>query len=262
MEFVAREPEGDHNPNVSPTSPLREPAVLFAGISVAIVVLLTIVFFVTDAVALAISPATEARTFAAITEKLPGGDGPCRDELQQLIDALVADATAASGPDGYTHALSVIDGPPNAMAVIGGRILVTRGLLADLESENDLAFVLGHELGHFAHRDQVRGLGRKLVGSLLLGAVFGTAYDGDTPGFLDRLEELQSKRAARQQESDADRFALRLLARRYGHADGATTFFARMRKHDGERFAWFSTHPPARIASTTCSAGPGPRASL
>ena len=42
------------------------------------------------------------------------------------------------------------------------------GLLENVESENELAFVLGHELGHFRNRDHLRGLGRGIAFSLVL----------------------------------------------------------------------------------------------
>ena len=45
----------------------------------------------------------------------------------------------------------------NAVALPGGNIVVFAGLLKEIKSENELAMILGHELGHFAHRDHLRG---------------------------------------------------------------------------------------------------------
>ena len=67
---------------------------------------------------------------------------------------------------------------PNAMALPGGLIVVTQGLLDQVESENELAFVLGHELGHFRNRDHLRALGRGIMISLFLAVVTGNDVAG------------------------------------------------------------------------------------
>jgi beta-barrel assembly-enhancing protease len=239
MRFVARSPKGDDNVNVARTHPLREAAVLVAGITVVLLLVLTTLFLLTDVLSMAVPPALEAATFEPISSKIPGVEDERREDVARVLGEL-----AALVPDGYEHPLAIIGGPPNAMAVIGGPVLVTVGLLDGIEHENDLAFVLAHELGHFAHRDQLRGLSRKLAGMLLVGALFGTAYGGDTPEVVTKVEELTNLQKGRSQESDADRFALRLLHKRYGHGAGATAFFARMAKQGGGGgLSWFSSHP-------------------
>lgn len=54
------------------------------------------------------------------------------------------------------------------MALPGGRILLTKGLLEYLQTEYGLVFVLGHEVGHIVHRDHIRGIGRQII--LVMGA--------------------------------------------------------------------------------------------
>ncbi len=46
-------------------------------------------------------------------------------------------------------------------------MVVFTGLLEKMTSENELAFVLAHELGHYDHRDHLRGLGRAALGTTL-----------------------------------------------------------------------------------------------
>jgi predicted Zn-dependent protease len=54
----------------------------------------------------------------------------------------------------------VNDSTPNAFALPGGFIAISRGLLVHLENEAQLAAVLGHEVGHVAARHSVQGLQR------------------------------------------------------------------------------------------------------
>ena len=75
----------------------------------------------------------------------------------------------------------VLDSPViNAFALPGGYIYVTRGLLAHLENEAQLAVVLGHEIGHVAGRHASKRAASQLGGSLLLigAAVGGQALFG------------------------------------------------------------------------------------
>jgi predicted Zn-dependent protease len=51
----------------------------------------------------------------------------------------------------------------NAVALPGGNIVVFTGLVAQVESENELAMVLAHEMGHFTHRIIYAGWDADLV---------------------------------------------------------------------------------------------------
>lgn len=60
--------------------------------------------------------------------------------------------------------IRIIDSPvENAMVMAGSQLFVTDELLAAVKGENELAFVLGHELGHLYYRDPVKAVGRSLV---------------------------------------------------------------------------------------------------
>ncbi|HEX4858746.1 MAG TPA: M48 family metalloprotease, partial [Usitatibacteraceae bacterium] len=75
---------------------------------------------------------------------------------------------------------TVLDSPEvNAFATTGGYVYITRGIMAYLNSEEELAGVLGHEMGHITarhvarqSRDQAVAQGLSIVG-MLLGAYYG-----------------------------------------------------------------------------------------
>src|SRR6266850_2183820 len=72
-------------------------------------------------------------------------------------------------PDLDWH-FTVIDDPAvNAFAMPGGYIYITRGILAHLNSEAQLAGVLGHEIGHVTHRHSAEQLTRQQVTGIGLG---------------------------------------------------------------------------------------------
>jgi Zn-dependent protease with chaperone function len=59
----------------------------------------------------------------------------------------------------------------NAYATLGGSVFVTRGLLENVENEETLAFVIGHEIGHIVARDPIRRLASDMPFSISLAFV-------------------------------------------------------------------------------------------
>jgi len=240
MKFVARTPR--EGINVSAEHPLKEAVILTVGLAAALAVITIFLVAFVDIVVFFVSPATEARIFADwnFAERLQADETPeGAREAEGLTQRLAAHWPAAP----YAFEVGVLDDEtPNAIALPGGRILVTRGLLEVVESENELAFVLGHELGHFRHRDHLRRLGRGVALGLVLLAMSG--HDG---GLLSGpVFDLTTRRFSRGQEAAADAFALELVFAEYGHVADATRFFERERdraKSLARVAGYFSTHP-------------------
>jgi beta-barrel assembly-enhancing protease len=132
---------------------------------------------------------------------------------------------------------------PNALALPGGLILLTSGLFKTVHSENGLAFVLGHEIGHFINRDHMRGIGRHLM-LQLFGSLAGFSMSEQSSSSL--ILDLSSKSFSRSAEIKADDYGLFLLQKVYGHSFGAEEFFNTLRSDEGafeNLMAFSSTHP-------------------
>ncbi len=163
---------------------------------------------------------------------------PTQDELNQLLDGLEEKLPGPLGEERDFRVLYVREPTVNAIAIPGDRIVIYEGLLSQMGSENELAMILGHELGHFAHRDHLRSLGR----GLLLRAVAGY-FVGDLSWLESAAVALSAARFSQSQEREADEFGLELLKDYYSHVAGATDFFERLREKGGLEFAFLSTHP-------------------
>jgi predicted Zn-dependent protease len=86
------------------------------------------------------------------------------------VDAVGARLAAHSPRQDVDYRFHVVDlEVPNAFALPGGPVFVTRGLLALARSEDELAAVIGHEIGHVAARHSVR----KTTAATPLALVFG-----------------------------------------------------------------------------------------
>lgn len=198
--------------------------------------------FAAEKIAERLPPKFEAALAGGIISRLDHDDFPrTREYLQKVLAALVASANKDL-PE-FSYKVSVHDNAAvNAVALPAGNIVVFRGLLAELKSENEAAMILAHELGHYAHRDHLRGLGRGLV---LLSIFTALGLSGDMPGFIAPSVQTFDLKHSRDQESAADHFAIDLFARTYGHVGGTLDVFKALdRQGKGIKTpSFFSTHP-------------------
>ncbi len=106
--------------------------------------------------------------------------------------------------------------------------------------------ILGHELGHFANRDHLRGLTRQVMVRLVLAAALG---DAGAVGAIatNSASAITSAQFSQTQEKQADEIGLVLLTKTYGHAAGATDFFNRLIKKDlPAGLSILASHPPSK----------------
>ncbi len=97
--------------------------------------------------------------------------GLVQDEaLQRYVQQIGADLAADSERPDLPWTFGVVDDPtPNAFALPGGFIFVTRGMLDLMDNEAQLASVLGHEIGHVTARHSVQMISRQQLAQLGLG---------------------------------------------------------------------------------------------
>ena len=87
---------------------------------------------------------------------------------QDYVTAIGERLLAVSPHKGRTYTFTVTDQPfVNAFATPDAYIFVTRGILAHFNSEDELAAVIGHEIGHVIGRHSKRKMGRVRLGELL-----------------------------------------------------------------------------------------------
>jgi predicted Zn-dependent protease len=138
----------------------------------------------------------------------------------------------------------------NAFVIAGGHIFIHTALLKTVQSENELAFVLAHELGHFQERHPINGLGRGIIFMVVANILnFGT--HGAIPDILSIGSNLYLMNYSRKQETAADLYALERIINRYGHGGHTMEFFKRLEKDEAEGSLvkvseYFSTHPRSK----------------
>ena len=169
-------------------------------------------------------------------------ESPQQDELNALVDDLEAHIPQDSKAYRDYQVLYIPTEVVNAGAIPGDTILVYQGLLDQMESENELMMVLGHEIGHFANRDHLRSIGKALVIRTVISSIFG-----DVTFIADAAQIISSTRFSQAQEKEADEYGLDLLYKNYDQVAGATDFFARLAGNVGANWDFLATHPaPAK----------------
>ncbi|WP_103030207.1 M48 family metalloprotease [Salinibacter altiplanensis] len=184
--------------------------------------------------------------------------------LQEYVDEVAQEVLAESHmrrpdtPERFRNTefeFRVLDSPIiNAFALPGGYVYVTRGLMAHLNNEAQLAMVLGHEIGHVAARHSSQQAARQKFtqGLLLGGAVAGQAALGgnvaeNVMGIGGQAAQLFSLSYSRDNERESDRLGVEYAIRAgYDGAEGAAFFESldRVREQGGQSIpTWQSTHP-------------------
>jgi predicted Zn-dependent protease len=103
-------------------------------------------------------------------------------KLQAYVSEIGQRLVRAGSPRSFEYSFKIVDmAEENAFATVGGFVYITRGMLASLNNETELAGVLAHEIGHISHRhaakQQTRALGYQLLGlgAAAVGATMGNA---------------------------------------------------------------------------------------
>jgi predicted Zn-dependent protease len=152
-----------------------------------------------------------------------------------------------------TYNFAVLDTPVvNAFALPGGYIYVTRGILAMMNSEAELAAVLAHELGHVNARHGVQRLSKLLLvqAGLTVGSALSDTF-AEISGVASIGIQLLFLKYSRDDEREADALGVE-YSRKSGYNPGEMiSFFSSLQKlgdlSGGQSLPGFlSTHPLTR----------------
>ncbi len=197
---------------------------------------------------------TGAKQYAPARQS-QGGDYVADPELSAYVSR-VGQRLAAVSDRKLPYEFKVLNNSvPNAWAMPGGKITVNRGLLTELQSESELAAVLGHEIVHAAAKHGAQGMTR---GIFLQAGVVGLAVATKDEDYAQWAQtggavgaQLINRKYGRDDEREADHYGMLYMSRAgydpQGAVDLQRTFLA---LQDGGRQDWisglFASHPPSQ----------------
>lgn len=199
---------------------------------------------------------TEAQRYnAALVRELGGAETGSRASYVNAVGHRVGAYSGIANPNQALHFTTLDSGVENAFSVPGGYVYVTRQLMALMNDESQLAFALGHEIGHIsanhAHiREQYAARTRGGIFGEIVGAIFG-------PGAADLItarSALDLLSFSREQEYEADTLGLRYMISAGYDPSGAAAVLAALSRESALEARvqgrtnrrtpeWASTHP-------------------
>ncbi|NOT25460.1 MAG: M48 family metalloprotease [Acidobacteria bacterium] len=189
--------------------------------------------------------------------------------LQQYVSAVGMPMAKASERPSLPWSFTVIDDPVvNAFALPGGPLFVTRGILAYMNSEAQLASVLGHEIGHVTAKHSVSQMSRAQLAQIgLVGAMIVRPELAQFGELGSTALGLMFLKFGRDDETQADELGFRYMTGQTYDPSEMTEMFRTLERTSGDSSdvpEWLSTHPDPgnrvsrtqeRIASWTRPAG-------
>ena len=178
-----------------------------------------------------------------------------KPELNRLVDSIGQRIASTSDRPHLPWHFTIIDTPMvNAMALPGGYIYITRGMLERINAEDELAGVLGHEITHVTARHAAAQMSRAQLAQfgMVLGAVIAGPEATQTYGQLAEIGlSLLFQRYSRGQESQADLVGTEYVTRANYNPVGVERMLIglkRMDKHPASGIErYFQSHPdPAK----------------
>jgi predicted Zn-dependent protease len=171
--------------------------------------------------------------------------------IQADLDAITARLTPFSTRPEVRYRFYLVNSAAvNAFAVPGGYIYVTRGIVERMTGMDQLAGVLGHEMGHVEFRHSAKQIGRAQaaqVGVAATGALIGGQTGQVAAQGAGLGAQLALQRYSRDQERESDRFAVDVTTRAGINPGGIVSFFRVLRDVEGRRPSdleyFFSSHP-------------------
>jgi predicted Zn-dependent protease len=186
------------------------------------------------------------------------GFAPYLDQLGQRL-------AEHSPRKNVTYQFQIVDmAEPNAFALPGGYVYVSRGLLALTNSEGELAGVVGHEIVHVAAKHAVQRISKQAPLAVVFGLVSGiTGLVSSTVGdFLGGIGDFTQSAIfspySRSQETEADEVGQQIAAEAGWDPVELSTFLASLERevtlHEKEprKPSFLDSHPatPKRVANT------------
>lgn len=191
------------------------------------------------------------------------------DSLQWLINSVGQKLVARLKSKPFDFHFYLADSEePNAFALPGGYIYVTRGILPLMQTEDELAGVMAHEIIHVMQRHSVKQLQKGVLTGLLkvpgkaLNAVTGTNLGNVLNAPIELATGTFMAKYSRGHEKEADDFGIQLAASAGYKTDALANALERLSKEievltgEAEKHNYFSDHPytPSRISNIRNSA--------
>lgn len=188
-----------------------------------------------------------------VVDEMADEFGVCDDKaalasLQKITKRLsVASGEKNTNPEIYIFKSK----DANAFSLPGQKIAVLSAFLNDAASENEIAAVMAHEMGHMVKRDSLEAFVQSQGIGIIVGLI---SSSGSYGGIAEFASFMQNMNYSRKKEFRADEYGAKLLLKAGYSPEGLSSFLSRMDKGEMEKFLgksaeyveFLSTHPDTK----------------
>jgi predicted Zn-dependent protease len=196
------------------------------------------------------SSAKEVRMGEKLSRKIERKYGLSDDEeAQKRVKEIGAKIASVSDRDDIPYHFAVIDDEEvNALALPGGYVYVSQGLMDAAESDDEVAAVIAHEVGHVAARHSMKQLQGEYLYTFLTALTLAGNRDrnffaGSNFSYISLMMQY-----SRQYEKEADQLSVRYLKRAGYDTNAALSMLDKLDAIDAKKpervYTYFRSHPP------------------
>jgi len=235
-------PELPENINTSKTNPLKEFFVLTFSLIAVVFILISTLIIIVDNFADKIPFELEKDLPISDFIKTQNAE-PLSPYLESVAEKVIQSFKLPEEMKITVHYVN--DSTVNAFATLGGHIVLYRGLIEKLKTEDELAMVIGHEVAHIKYRHPILSASHGIVVGIVLSLISSSAGDSVVSDLMGSTGMASLMRFSREYEYQSDKDAIVSLIKIYGHANGALGLFKVFENELGKdnAFEFFATHP-------------------
>lgn len=195
----------------------------------------------------------EVRLGQLLIDEMANEFKPCNDKaalagLRKITERL---GLASGKKDASPQIYLFRSRDANAFSLPGKKIAVLSAFLNEATSENEVAAVMAHEMGHMVKRDSLEAFIESQGVGIIVGLI---GSSGSYSGFAEFASFMQSMNYSRQKEFRADDYGAQLLVKAGYSPEGLSSFLSRMDKgglgallgQSSEYIEFLSTHPDTK----------------
>ena len=239
--------------NVTHNNPLKELFKLLASLALILIGIYGIMFVTTDII-IRVLPIDKQIALEDVLANMIHEDEEWTSEAQEKAlkkarnNVLKADPTF---PKTSNLNMFVIDNDGlNALCYPNGNIYITSGLYNKIKNEEQLTFVIAHEMGHYKHKDHLMQLRRNVAGSTVMFILaLVNPNDKEIAKIAENIIDWNDLSYSRRVEENADTYAIKIANKLYGDAESGVEVMKILDENHGFDIEFLSTHPniPKRI---------------
>jgi len=235
----------DEKINVTETNPLKELGKVCVQLLLIGVVIYFSIFIGSGIVLATLSPENQVKLEKVLSglSKPPVAKIDDKERLLALRDNILK--LDKDFPKTANLDINVIDAKAmNAFCYPNGNIYITSSLYNRLKTDEQITFLLAHEMGHYKYRDHLQALRRNLANSIVLILLSATGgNDQRVRSMFGGSLNISDLKYSRKAEERADKYAIKVTTSIYGNADAGVELMEILKEQRGWGPEFLSTHP-------------------